>query len=104
MSEIKLMIRSVDERRRVQMPDDCPPGSTVTIQPIEDGKAWFVQVVRVETAAKPFELFPDCKCTVSTLVVPANVCGTCGKPWKLKKPALPDATVQRATDKATLGK
>jgi len=43
---------TVDGRRRLVMPQECPPGSAVTIQPIDDN-TW---IVKRQTPDKNFKM------------------------------------------------
>jgi hypothetical protein len=51
MSALAILARQVDDKRRITMPDECPPGSAVDLQQV-DAETWIVKLHKPRTDFK----------------------------------------------------
>ncbi|MGC3958126.1 MAG: hypothetical protein QM813_09370 [Verrucomicrobiota bacterium] len=83
-----LVSRRTDERRRFNMPDECPPNALLTVQQL-DTDLWLVRRVTAEEL-KPRAIVVGCECNSGVKFgASLPICAKCGAAWKFKseKPA-----------------
>lgn len=88
MKEAKIITRTADDRRRVQLPDECPAGAAVSVQEIDSGR-WLVSLVKREDVSG-WRIVKACDCKgASKPGFPTPICAKCGKSWRFEseKPA-----------------
>lgn len=82
-STASVVARRTDDRRRFNMPDECPPNALLAIQQL-DTDMWLIRCVKAQKL-KPRRIVAGCECDKGVNFggsVPT--CAKCGKPWRFE--------------------